>query len=263
MIFNFGDLSPIDLEKLLQIAKAAGNTILTVYNAPPAEMLMTLKADQSPLTLADKLAHELIFEQLTHLTPNIPIISEEGKDIPYATRKDWKCYWCVDPLDGTKEFIKHNGEFTVNIALVYHNRPVLGIIYVPVSGDLYYGGEAIGSWKETAEGIHQQIHADTTAEKWIAAGSRSHASAEETAIFDQYPIDHTLIIGSSIKFCLIAEGKAHIYYRHGPTMEWDTAAGEAIATSSGAVMTTPEGAPFPYNKPSLLNGGFLCKVRKQ
>ena len=260
MIFNFGNLPTIDLEKILLIAKAAGKEILTVYNAPPEEMLMTLKADQSPLTLADRLAHELIFEQLTQLTPDIPIISEEGKDIPYTIRRDWKCYWCVDPLDGTKEFIKHNGEFTVNIALIYHNRPVLGIIYVPVSGDLYYGGEAIGSWKETADGSRQQIHADKVAERWIAAGSRSHASAEETAVLDLYPIDHTISVGSSIKFCLIAEGKAHIYYRHGPTMEWDTAAGEAIATFSGAVMTTSEGAPFPYNKPSLLNGSFLCKV---
>ncbi|WP_158796683.1 3'(2'),5'-bisphosphate nucleotidase CysQ [Pedobacter sp. L105] len=261
MTFNFHTLPPIDLEKLLDIAKEAGKAILTVYHAPQEEMLLTQKADQSPLTLADRLAHELIFEALTRLTPHIPIISEEGKDIPYAVRKDWEYYWCVDPLDGTKEFIKHNGEFTVNIALIHQHTPVLGIIYVPVSGDLYYGGSAIGSWKESANGDKKQIHADTTAEKWIAAGSRSHASAEDTALLLKYPVVETITAGSSLKFCLIAEGKAHIYSRHGPTMEWDTAAGEAIATSSGAIMTTPEGAPFPYNKPSLLNSGFLCKVR--
>jgi len=260
MLFNFQDLPAIDLSKLLDIAKAAGREILTVYNAPPAEMRMTLKDDQSPLTLADRLSHELIFEQLTHLTPHIPVISEEGKDIPYETRKDWVYFWCVDPLDGTKEFIKHNGEFTVNIALIYKNAPILGIIYIPITGELYYGGTGIGTWKESAQGNKEQLHADTAAKRWIAAGSRSHASPEEVSVLAQYPIDHTISVGSSLKFCLIAEGKAHIYYRYGPTMEWDTAAGQAIATFSGAVMTTAEGAPFIYNKPSLLNGGFLCKV---
>ena len=260
MLFNFQDLPAIDLSKLSNIAKEAGREILTVYYAPAEEMLTTLKDDQSPLTLADRLAHELIFEQLTQLTPHIPIISEEGKNIPYETRKDWEYFWCVDPLDGTKEFIKHNDEFTVNIALIYKNTPVLGMIYIPVSGELYYGGAGIGTWKETDEGNKEQLHADTTAEIWIAAGSRSHASPEEVALLSQYPIDHSIAVGSSLKFCLIAEGKAHIYYRYGPTMEWDTAAGQAIATFSGAIMTTPEGEPFIYNKPSLLNGSFLCKV---
>jgi len=261
MIFNFQDLPDIDVKQLLDIAKAAGNAILKVYNASPDEMQVTAKEDASPLTIADSRSHDIIFEALTTLTPHIPVISEEGKDIPYETRVNWEYFWCVDPLDGTKEFIKHNGEFTVNIALIYKNSPILGIIYVPVSRELYYGGAIIGSWKEDADGVKQELHADKEAKSWVAVASRSHSSEKESAILSKYPVAETVSAGSSLKFCLIAEGKAHIYYRHGPTMEWDTAAGQAIATYSGATMTTPEGEPFRYNKPSLLNSGFLCVVK--
>ena len=261
MIFHFKDFAPIDLDKLNGIAKEAGKQILSIYNLLPEDMKVTLKDDQSPLTAADSLSHEIIFKQLTALTPHIPIISEEGKDIPYDTRKNWEYFWCVDPLDGTKEFIKHNGEFTVNIALINKNVPVLGIIYIPVTQELFYGGESIGAWKETADGTITRLYADKTSTEWIAAGSRSHASPEETALLSLYPIKETIAVGSSLKFCLIAEGRAHIYYRHGPTMEWDTAAGQAIATYSGAIMTSPHGEPFLYNKPSLLNSGFLVKAK--
>ncbi|WPU96074.1 3'(2'),5'-bisphosphate nucleotidase CysQ [Mucilaginibacter sabulilitoris] len=261
MTFAFKDLPEIDLTKLNAIAKQAGAEILTVYNLSSENMKVTQKEDQSPLTVADSLSHDVIFKSLSALTPHIPIISEEGKDIPYGTRKNWEYFWCVDPLDGTKEFIKHNGEFTVNIALIYKNTPVLGIIYVPVTGELYYGGINIGSWKETPDGVIKQLHAEVNSVNWTAVGSRSHASPEETAILSQYPVTETITAGSSLKFCLIAEGKAHIYYRHGPTMEWDTAAGQAIAVFSGATMTTPDGESFMYNKVSLLNGGFLCKVK--
>jgi 3'(2'), 5'-bisphosphate nucleotidase len=261
MIFVFKDLPAIDLEKLNDMAKEAGAEILTIYNLPPEKMELTLKDDQSPLTIADSLSNDIIVKGLTSLTPHIPIISEEGKNIPYDTRKNWEFFWCVDPLDGTKEFIKHNGEFTVNIALIYKDTPVLGIIYVPVTGELYYGGANIGSWKETKSGTKTQLHVDVNSTTWTAVGSRSHASAEETAVLSQYPVTETISAGSSLKFCLIAEGKAHIYYRHGPTMEWDTAAGQAIATFSGATMTAPNGDPFLYNKVSLLNSGFLCKVK--
>ena len=261
MIFTYQDLEPIDLTRINHIAKVAGAAILRIYNLPPESIGLTLKDDRSPLTAADKLSHEVIIKALTALTPHIPIISEEGKDIPYETRKNWPYFWCVDPLDGTREFIKHNGEFTVNIALIHQNTPVLGIIYIPVTGELYYGGQNIGSWKETPEGATTRLHADVSSTSWTAAGSRSHASPEETALLSQYPIKETITVGSSLKFCLIAEGQAHIYYRHGPTMEWDTAAGQAIATFSGAKMTLPNGDPFLYNKVSLLNPGFLCKVK--
>lgn len=259
MMLNFEGLPAIDLAILLSLAKEAGKGILTIYN--DGDIAVTLKDDQSPLTLADRISDEIIMKGLTILNPAIPVISEEGKDIPYEVRKNWEYFWCVDPLDGTKEFIKRNGEFTVNIALIHKNTPVLGIIYVPGTGELYYGGAGIGSWKESVTGETQQLHADTNAKQWIAVGSRSHSSAEEIAFLKQYPIVETIAVGSSIKFCLIAEGKAHIYYRHGPTMEWDTAAGQAIATYSGAMVSNPAGEPFLYNKSSLLNGGFLVKTK--
>jgi 3'(2'), 5'-bisphosphate nucleotidase len=250
-----------DLERLLKIAVDAGAAILTVYNNPEEASLIKLKTDQSPLTLADEASHTIIDQGLQVLTPDIPILSEEGADIPYSLRRQWQTFWCVDPLDGTKEFIRRNGEFTVNIALIQDSQPVLGVIYVPVTGTLYYGGTGMGSFKRTADGVTTPIRVAAEAQEWVAVGSRSHASPEEAAVLGQYPIASSITAGSSLKFCLVAEGKAHLYYRHGPTMEWDTAAGQAIVTASGGVMTMPDGAPFVYNKPVLLNGGFVCKVR--
>ncbi|NOW98684.1 3'(2'),5'-bisphosphate nucleotidase CysQ [Mucilaginibacter sp. SG564] len=200
MIFTYQDLEPIDLTSVNQIAREAGAAILSIYNLSPENIGLSLKDDQSPLTAADKLSHEVIFNALTTLTPYIPIISEEGKDIPYETRKNWPYFWCVDPLDGTKEFIKHNGEFTVNIALIHKHTPVLGIIYIPVTGELYYGGQNIGSWKESHDGSVVRLHADTTSINWIAAGSRSHASPEETAVLNQYPIKETITVGAHSNF---------------------------------------------------------------
>jgi 3'(2'), 5'-bisphosphate nucleotidase len=250
-----------DLERLLKIAVEAGAAILTVYNNPEEAGRIKLKTDQSPLTLADEAAHTIIDQGLQALTPDIPILSEEGADIPYPVRQHWQTFWCVDPLDGTKEFIRRNGEFTVNIALIQGGEPVLGIIYVPVTGTLYYGGAGMGSFKRTADGVTSPIQVAADAQAWVAVGSRSHASPEEADVLSRYPIAASITAGSSLKFCLVAEGKAHLYYRHGPTMEWDTAAGQAIVTAAGGVMTMPDGAPFVYNKPVLLNGGFVCKVR--
>ncbi len=250
----------IAVDRVLDIAVEAGKAILTVYNDPKQDFHITHKADSSPLTAADKISHEIIFEGLTKLYPQITILSEEGKDIPYKERKNWEYYWCVDPLDGTKEFIKRNGEFTVNIALIRNNVPVFGVIYIPTQNLLYYGDKATGSWKQTPGQTPIQIKADTSASDWIAVGSRSHSDADENLVLGKYPIVDFIAIGSSIKFCLIAEGKAHIYFRKGPTMEWDTAAGQAIANFSGCTVETLSGQPLPYNKPSLLNDSFLCKV---
>jgi 3'(2'), 5'-bisphosphate nucleotidase len=251
-----------DIERLLKIAVDAGSAILTVYHNPGEAGQIKLKTDQSPLTLADEAAHTIIEQGLLALTPEIPILSEEGAEIPYDVRRHWHTFWCVDPLDGTKEFIRRNGEFTVNIALVQNGEPVLGVIYVPVRGALYYGGVGMGSFKRLAGGQSSPIHvADDDGRQWVAVGSRSHASPEEAAVLSQYPIADSITAGSSLKFCLVAEGKAHLYYRHGPTMEWDTAAGQALVTASGGVMTMPDGTPFVYNKPDLRNGGFLCKAR--
>ena len=251
----------VDIERLLKIAQEAGTAILKIYNNPEAAEKVTLKTDNSPLTLADEASHQLIEKGLQELTPDIPVLSEEGAAIPYEVRQKWTYFWCVDPLDGTKEFIHRNGEFTVNIALIHKDTPILGIIYVPVQDALYYGGAGIGAFKRTAAGGTIPLRVDTAATEWTSIGSRSHAAPEEEVILKQFPIKHSISAGSSLKFCLVADGKAHIYYRHGPTMEWDTAAGQAIVTFSGGEVTMPDGMPFLYNKPSLLNSGFICKVR--
>ncbi|MCD0490537.1 3'(2'),5'-bisphosphate nucleotidase CysQ [Pedobacter sp. MC2016-14] len=250
----------IDIKEIVKIAVQAGEAILKVYNAP-APVAVMVKEDNSPLTLADELSHGVIMEGLTRLYPDIPVLSEEGSQIDYEIRKNWTRYWCVDPLDGTKEFIKRNGEFTVNIALMENNKPVLGVIYAPVLNDIYYGSVAGGSWMQVPGQEAVQIKADVDATEWLAIGSRSHADEEEENVLKAFPVTGKLSIGSSLKFCLIASGKAHIYYRKGPTMEWDTAAGHAIALGSGAIMLNAEQQEFIYNKPSLLNPGFFCMVK--
>jgi 3'(2'), 5'-bisphosphate nucleotidase len=260
MIFNINNAYKIDIDKLLAIAKQAGAGILKVYNDDPENSSVTYKADESPLTLADSISHEIIAGKLAELTPDIPLLSEEGKNIPYEERKEWEYYWCVDPLDGTKEFIKRNGEFTVNIALIYKDKPVLGVIYVPVTDVMYYGGAKIGSWKISSDTTVKYLTLPAKVDEWTAVGSRTHSSEEEAALLAKYKVTNIISAGSSLKFCMIAEGSAQIYYRHGPTMEWDTAAGHAIAIYSGAYMAMPNGEPFLYNKPSLLNSSFICSL---
>jgi 3'(2'), 5'-bisphosphate nucleotidase len=262
MIFELNNNTNIDIEKVLHIAKQAGAAILKVYNDASGDLGVSYKDDQSPLTLADSASHNVIADQLATLTPDIPLLSEEGKDISFEERKDWEYYWCVDPLDGTKEFIKRNGEFTVNIALIHRNTPVLGVIYVPVTDVMYYGGENIGSWKIESNGSVQQLNPSKNIAEWTAVGSRTHSSDEETTLLNKLGITKVISVGSSLKFCMIAEGRAQLYYRHGPTMEWDTAAGHAIAVCSGAFMNMPNGDEFVYNKPSLLNGGFICCIEQ-
>lgn len=252
-------IGTIDINAILRIAVEAGKAILTVYNHDE-DFEVSAKSDSSPLTKADKIANDMICRDLKRLYPAIPIISEEGKNIPYEERKNWEVYWCVDPLDGTKEFIKRNGEFTVNIALIRDGLPVLGVIYIPVQNLLYYGEASSGSWKQIPGEDPIQIKAVKKNNEWTAAISRSHADGEEKAILSKYPIVNFISVGSSLKFCLLAEGKAQIYLRTGPTMEWDTAAGHAIILFSGCNINTLSGREMLYNKESLLNEGFLCKV---
>lgn len=245
-----------DFIAVADVARKAGKAILDVYDTDIDAWEVQRKDDHSPLTRADTLSHQIINDGLKGLFPAIPIVSEEGKDIPYESRKDMARYWCVDPLDGTKEFISRNGEFTVNIALIAGNEPVFGVIYVPVTGVLYYGAKGQGSFK-TIGGNTWRIQAGG-GDQQVAVGSKSHKTVEEEAFLASIGIQEVVSIGSSLKFCLIAEGKAQVYYRHGPTMEWDTAAGHAIAVASGARMTQPDGSAFVYNKPSLVNGSFVC-----
>lgn len=255
------------IDKIKNISIEAGNAIMEIYNS--TDFGIELKTDNSPLTLADKSSHEVIVKRLKEEFPEIPILSEEGKDIPYDKRKEWQKFWLVDPLDGTKEFIKKNGEFTVNIALIENNKPVLGVIYAPAlrennnsnikensfPGVLYYGDKKNGAYKSTANGEFEKIHVRSDDNKVIAVKSRSHSSEDENKILEKYGVTDSISVGSSLKFCMVAEGKAQIYYRHGPTNEWDVGAGHAIVEAAGGKV---EG--LYYNKEKILNSSFLVKA---
>ncbi len=249
----------VEIDKICAIAVEAGKEILNIYESSDFEVEM--KSDNSPLTIADKRSHSVIKTQLELHYPDIPVLSEEGREISYAERKNWNPFWLVDPLDGTKEFIKRNGEFTVNIALIENNLPVLGVIYAPVPDTLYYANQSNGAYIKHSDSAPLPIHTDTdTVDGVVIVRSRSHALDAEEELYSRYTVKDEIAVGSSLKFCMLAEGKAHVYYRHGPTMEWDTAAGHAIANAAGARVTQPDGSAFTYNKPELLNGPFLASV---
>lgn len=258
----------------IRAALDAGKAILDVYNDPESDFGIERKADNSPLTKADKAAHKLIANILS-VTP-YPVMSEEGCEIPFDERSKWKTLWIVDPLDGTKEFIKKNGEFTVNIALVEKGEPVLGVIYVPVSKELYFATTNVGAYKFTGIDSSSQPSIEELREKSVklpissahqgvvVVASRSHQSEATTRFIEDIrkqgkPV--TMISsGSSLKICLVAEGTADIYPRFAPTMEWDTAAGHAIAKSAGCDIYHIDGkTPIRYNKEDLHNPWFIVK----
>ena len=273
------------MEALLLAVDAAikaGRAILDVYDT---DFEVTHKADDSPLTQADRRSHRVLVD---HLKPTpFPILSEEGRDRPYAERRAWHTFWLVDPLDGTKEFIKRNGEFTVNIALIRDGRPEMGVIYVPVQDTLYFGRRDMGAYKLTAaanraaatgqdtERAPERLQAlcasgerlpspRSAPHRITVVGSRSHSTPEVQEIVDGLRKRHgdvdRISAGSSLKICMVAEGRAHLYPRTGPTMEWDTAAGQAIAEAAGArlvVFDTRE--PLRYNKENLRNPWFLVQ----
>jgi 3'(2'), 5'-bisphosphate nucleotidase len=247
----------INIIEINKISVLAGKAIMEIYHMDDSKRMVEYKSDNSPLTLADKKSHHLIVSALDALGLNIPVISEEGKDMAYELRRHWDLFWLVDPLDGTKEFIKRNGEFTVNIALIHKGAPVLGSIYVPVTQVLYFGSKTGGAFK-TEAGITVPIHVSDRKDDLVAVGSRSHASERETDVLKKYHIKKTLTAGSSLKFCMIAEGSADVYYRDGPTMEWDTAAGQAIVEAAAGKVLDKEGNTFRYNKINLLNDSFIC-----
>jgi 3'(2'), 5'-bisphosphate nucleotidase len=241
----------------IKAAEAASVKILEVYNS--GDFQAEAKGDNSPLTLADKKGHNIIVEHLK--VTGLPILSEEGKNIPYKDRKDWEYFWMIDPLDGTKEFIKRNGEFTVNIALIHKNRPVLGVVAVPVSGEVFSAAENLGVWlkkdgRETQ--LPRRAALDLSQPGLRVVASRSHMN-EETQTFIDGLKDPVLVSkGSSLKFMLLAEGKADVYPRYAPTMEWDTAAAHAIISAAGLkVVQADTGKDLRYNKENLLNPYFL------
>jgi 3'(2'), 5'-bisphosphate nucleotidase len=245
-------------EELIKIAVAAGEAILKVYNDPALSGHVDYKADDSPLTKADTAANDVIIQGLQSMPGGYPILSEEEKHQEYDIRKNWHTFWLVDPLDGTKEFINRNGEFTVNIALIKEGLPVLGVIYVPVKDTIYWGDEN-GAVK-IENGLETKIEVNSSAGSRVAVRSKSHASPEEEIILAKYDAVDSISVGSSLKFCMVAEGKADIYYRHGPTMEWDTGAGQAVLQAAGGKVYKGDNEEelFRYNKENLLNGSFLC-----
>lgn len=251
----------LDLTSLLAIAQAAGAAILDIYQQ---DFAVSAKADQSPLTAADLAAHRLIQHELTAQDPETPLLSEESASIPFAERQRWSRYWLVDPLDGTKEFIKRNGEFTVNIALIENHRPVLGIVHVPVSGVTYYGGLEMGAYRRDADGATVAIRVrETLADPVRVVGSRSHAGPHLEAFLQALGVHELVSMGSSLKLCLVAEGAADLYPRFGPTSEWDTAAAHAVVLAAGGQVTDLQFNPLQYNtKDTLLNPHFLVFGRQ-
>lgn len=287
----------------LLTAKRAGEAALEVYNS---DFAVERKDDKSPLTLADKLSHQVIMNNLRkQITVKnleqtldnlaLPVLSEEGVDIPYDERKRWEYFWLVDPLDGTKEFIKRNGEFTINIALIHENKPVLGVIYVPVRDTFYFAAASLGAYKLTNTKIltdnvsvdelldtsqklpigitnipsnsDNDLHTTNGGTPLTVIGSRSHATREFSEFVermkDKYGEVELISAGSSLKFCLVAEGIADIYPRFGPTMEWDTAAGQAIVEQiKGSVIGIETKKPLKYNKRNLLNPSFMVTGQK-
>jgi 3'(2'), 5'-bisphosphate nucleotidase len=252
-------LKNIDIQQIKSIIIEAGDAIMKIYLK---DFAVEYKDDESPLTEADTIANEIICKRLEELYPNIPLISEENKDIPYGVRKDWEYYWCIDPIDGTKEFIKKNDEFTVNIALIYKNTPVLGVVYAPASNEMYVAKQGEGAFKN---GQRLPLKVNNEPEKTlVVVASKSHLS-EETQTFIDAVAKTTKNVthqsrGSSLKLVMVAEGSADIYPRLAPTMEWDTAAADAIVRESGKMTYQFENnKPMLYNKQNLLNPYFIVK----
>ena len=263
----------MNLKELLKTAINAsiegGHAILEVYSS---DFKVEKKEDESPLTLADKNCNKVIEKFL--IRTKIPILSEEGAKIAYSERKTWEHFWLVDPLDGTKEFVKRNGEFTVNIAMIHNGCPIMGVIYVPVKEEVYFAMEGLGSFKVSRNSIvnslddlpleAQKLPLDYKRNSYVVVGSRSHMSLETEAFFEskkkEYGDVEVMAVGSSLKICMVAEGKADAYPRYAPTMEWDTGAGHAIAKMAGfSVLQYNTDKEIVYNKKDLLNPWFLVE----
>jgi 3'(2'), 5'-bisphosphate nucleotidase len=250
-------LNQINIQDIVAIAKQAGSAIMQIYSQ---DFKVEYKQDNSPLTLADKKANDIIETGLNKLSVNFPILSEEGGDIPYKDRKHWEYFWLVDPLDGTKEFVKKNGEFTVNIALIYKDTPVLGVVYAPALDICYWAEQGKGAFRDGKKLPFKTVNQRNT---YKIVASRSHMS-DETRMFidaiDTSKEKELISIGSSLKICLVAEGEADIYPRLGLTMEWDTAAAHAILIETGKKIEKYNNKTCTahlYNKKNLLNDWFI------
>jgi 3'(2'), 5'-bisphosphate nucleotidase len=246
------------LDKIIEASREAGRAVLEVYGS--GDFGVSYKDDRSPLTLADKRSHEIILKALGSLASHIPVLSEEGRDIGHAGRRVWERFFLVDPLDGTKEFLSRNGEFTVNIALMEEARPVLGVIHVPVKGVTYYAEEGKGAFKKEGDKapVRISVKEAPSAGGLVVVASRSHGSEALEEYLKGLKVSERISAGSSLKFCLVAEGAADIYPRFGPTWEWDTAAGHALVLEAGGLVTDTGGKEdLHYNKEVIKHAGFI------
>jgi len=243
------------LPSIIEISEKAAGVILKFYNS---DFSIKEKDDHTPVTSADIAAHQCITQALSELTPNIPVLSEEDAGIPFHIRKSWDTYWLVDPLDGTREFIKKNGEFSVNIALIQNQKSILGVIYIPVSGICYYASQSNGAYKRVSSQTTKINVRPCERDSIIIAGSRSYRDSSLDNFLSNIGRYEIISMGSSIKSCLVAEGKVDIYPRLGPTSEWDTAAAQCIVEEAGGYVTDTSLQPLRYNtKDILLNPHFL------
>lgn len=243
------------LPDIVALARVAGREILWIYDG---DVAVWRKSDDSPLTAADLAAHHRLMDGLARLTPQLPRLSEEGADIPFAERQAWSRYWLLDPLDGTREFVKRNGEFAINIALIDAGRPVLGVVHAPVLATTYYAAVGAGAWKQVGSAPPISLRTVPTRKPPRLLTSRSHGSPALQMLMTRLPPHETLNIGSALKFGLVAEGGADLYPRLGPTAEWDTAAGQCVVEEAGGIVTDIAGSPLRYNtKESLINPHFL------
>ena len=244
------------IEPIAILAHEAGEAILEVY---ATDFVVQSKSDESPLTQADLASQQRITAKLKDLTPDIPIISEESDLPPFDERRKWQCYWLIDPLDGTREFVNRNGEFTVNIALIEAGRPVFGVVHVPVQQKTYIGCEGYGADLRDRGGSPLEVRvADTSHMPVRVVGSRSHRGASLDAFLASLGAHDFVPMGSSLKFCAVAEGTADVYPRLGPTSEWDTAAAQAVVEQAGGAVLQLDGKPLSYNQKSdILNPWFV------
>jgi len=250
------------LKPIIETSYLAGEKILEIYNDNNYKSSIEIKKDASPLTIADKASNNVIVNSLNKINNKIPILSEEEKEIDYSTRKKWNLFWLVDPLDGTKEFINRNGEFTVNIALIENNTPIMGVVYAPVLNKLWYGLKNHGSFVINDKKNPTKILKKEPSENTIKiVSSRSHANNEKLKNYlKQFKKYELVNMGSSIKMCLVADGSAHYYPRFGPTMEWDTGAAHAVVKyANGNIYNIDTDEELVYNKENLLNPGFIVK----
>jgi 3'(2'), 5'-bisphosphate nucleotidase len=243
-------------ESLMPIAERAADAIMRIYDGAFA---VQSKDDNSPLTLADLESQRVIVDGLKSITPDIPILSEESAAAPWAERRTWRELWVVDPLDGTREFVKRNGEFTINIALVVEHEPLLGLVCAPAQKLTYWGVAGVGAFTRPQEGQARRIHTAPPQKPLRVVGSRSHTSSQTAAYLARLGPHVMSSVGSSLKFCLLAEGNAELYPRFGATSEWDTAAGQAVLEAAGGHVTRLDGHRLRYNcRESLINGDFVA-----